>query len=233
MASLTQIQTALKAQGFDPGAIDGMIGRNTISAIKAFQIQHPPLVVDGIPGPRTIAVLFKNSPVAADPIDKLLKFPWLDLAISKKGLNENRDNKELREFLHSDGNSIGDPSKIPWCGDFVETCIGITLQREILPTNPYLARNWQKFGQKVTPTFGAVGVFWRGTRDGIEGHVAFLVGRGAGTYSILGGNQSNSISVTSIATNRLLSARWPLTVALPSAFNLPELKNGKISINEA
>lgn len=234
MMTLKEIQTMLKTQGFDPGPIDGQIGRRTIAAVKAFQIQNPPLQVDGIPGPRTLAVLFKgHAELAAEPVDKLLSYPWLDLAITKKGLNERTNNAELRKFLKSDGGSIGDPAQIPWCGDFVETCIALTLTRESLPTNPYLARNWEHFGQQLKPTFAAVGVFWRGDRHGINGHVAFLVGQAKGLYYILGGNQSNSISITSIAQDRLLSARWPLSVALPTVVKLPSMIGGKLSINEA
>jgi len=235
MMTLKQIQTMLKTQGFDPGPIDGLIGRRTIAAVKAFQIQNPPLVVDGIPGPRTIAVLFKgHSELVTEPVDKLLSYPWLDLAITKKGLNEHNDNAELRKFLKSDGGTIGDPAMIPWCGDFVETCIALTLPNENLPTNPYLARNWERFGQQVKPTFAAVGAFYRGDRDhGIQGHVAFLVGQAKGLFYILGGNQSNSVSITSIAQDRLLSARWPLSVALPTAIKLPSMIGGKLSINEA
>ena len=231
MTLIQEIQTALNAQGFDSGKADGIIGRKTISAIKAFQIQHPGLVVDGIPGERTLTVLFKNRQ-AETMKDKLLVMPWLDLAITKKGLNENKDNSELRKWLRSDGGSIGDPAQIPWCGDFVETCIGLTLANEILPGNPYLARNWAKFGQKVEPTLGAIGVFWRGTPSGINGHVAFIVGKGNGVWYILGGNQSNSISVTTIATTRTLATRWPLTVPLPNVIQLPTMKGGKLSINE-
>jgi len=233
MISMKQIQTELINQGYAPGQPDGIIGRRTIAAIEQFQIQHPGLTVDGIPGPKTLAVLFKN---VVDPVtqvvNKLFSIPWLDLAITKKGLHEKTDNKELKEFLRSDGGTVGDPSQIPWCGDFVETCIALTLKNEFLPANPYLARNWMKFGATVEPTLGAVGVFWRGAIHGTQGHVAFLVGQGKGVYYTLGGNQSNGVSVASIAAARLLGARWPLTSHLPAKYSLPAMKNGKLSINE-
>lgn len=234
MYTVKEIQTRLNLEGYNSGPPDGFIGRKTIQAIKAFQVDHA-LQVDGIPGTFTLASLFKTSAdsVKADKETKLLTMPWLDLAISKKGLSENADNTELRKFLRSDGSTVGDPAQLPWCGDFVETCIALTLTSEILPVNPYLARNWEKFGREVHPTLGAVGVFWRGDRNGIQGHVAFLVGTGAGVYYILGGNQSNRISVMKIAMTRLLSARWPTTVALPSVFKLPNMKNGVLSLNEA
>jgi len=37
MASVRDIQTALSSKGFDPGGIDGIWGRNTIKAVRAFQ----------------------------------------------------------------------------------------------------------------------------------------------------------------------------------------------------
>lgn len=229
---MREIQQELLNQGYlVVGKADGIIGRKTIQGIQAFQIQHPGLVVDGIPGPKTLAVLFKV-PGATQVINKLFVIPWLDLALSKKGLNEKKDNKELKEFLRSDGSTVGDPSIVPWCGDFVETCIALTLKNEFLPSNPYLARNWEDFGCPVEPTLGAIGVFWRGTRNGIQGHVAFLVGRGNGVLYTLGGNQSNSVTVASIASTRLLSARWPLTHPFPAKFSLPTMKNGVLSLNE-
>lgn len=233
MITMEQIQQELLNQGYAPGVPDGIIGRRTRQAIEAFQIQHPGLVVDGIPGPKTLAVLFKSKIDVTPPeVNKLFTIPWLDLAITKKGLNEKSDNAELKRFLRSDGGTVGDPAQLPWCGDFVETCIAVTLKNEFLPSNPYLARNWQKFGCPVEPTLGAVAVFWRGARTGISGHVTFLVGKGNGVVYCLGGNQSNSVSIASMPTARLLAVRWPLTHPFPAKFSLPTMKNGVLSVNE-
>jgi putative chitinase len=51
-----QLQTALKAHGFDPGGIDGGFGPNTTAAVKAFQ-GSAGLQVDGIAGPATFGAL--------------------------------------------------------------------------------------------------------------------------------------------------------------------------------
>ncbi len=102
---------------------------------------------------------------AADPParDLLNIFPWIELGLRKKGLSEGKDNELLKEFLTSDGKNrtVGDPAVLPWCGDFVETCIAVTLPSAVLPANPYLARNWLKFGRTVDPCFGSILVFWR------------------------------------------------------------------------
>ena len=51
-----QIQTALVNAGFDPGPVDGRMGKKTIEAIKAFQKAHS-LPVDGKVGKRTWSFL--------------------------------------------------------------------------------------------------------------------------------------------------------------------------------
>ena len=57
--STKEIQEALSEAGFNPGPIDGIRGRRTIKAIKEFQAANG-LVTDGLVGPKTRAVLFKN-----------------------------------------------------------------------------------------------------------------------------------------------------------------------------
>lgn len=52
----TGIQERLQNLGFDCGPVDGVIGKRTRAAVRAFQIEHE-LVVDGDPGPKTQAKL--------------------------------------------------------------------------------------------------------------------------------------------------------------------------------
>lgn len=230
--TLAEIQAKLKGTGFDPGPIDGLMGRMTLDAIRRFQQQHY-LVVDGIAGEKTIKALFGITAVeAVKKTPAVVSTPWLDLAIQKKGLNEKTNNAALRAFLKSDGKTLGDPAVFPWCGDFVETCVAITCPKEFLPANPYLARNWMKFGQPTPPRLGAIAIFSRGT-NGIDGHVTFVVGQGPGVLYCLGGNQSNGVSVVPIKIDRLLGCRWPLHIMLPMDIVLPQAKGGIISFNEA
>lgn len=58
--STMEIQTSLKALGFDPGPLDGKMGPLTRSAIKAYQ-ESRGLVVDGIPGTNTQTSLLKDA----------------------------------------------------------------------------------------------------------------------------------------------------------------------------
>lgn len=222
------VQKRLKALGYDPGPLDGVYGRLTRAAVAAFQAANMVGIKwPGTVGEQTLKALFSDSDVKGPQ----LEFPWLDLAITKKGLLEGKDYAEVSKFLKSDGRTLGDPRVLPWCGDFIETCIALTLPEEILPANPYLARNWMKFGREIEPTRGAVMVFWRGSKSGIAGHVALAVGQSGATYYVLGGNQSNSVSVTPISRGRLLGARWPVTVNLPN-IRLPKAVGGVVSVNE-
>lgn len=225
------IQTRLKELGFVPGAIDGIFGRQTRSAVIAFQQANKvPVKWPGTVGALTLKALF---PEGGTPLaNPIVGSPWLDVGISKKGLLEGRNYAELSRFLKSDGKTLGDPRTLPWCGDFIETCIALALPEELLPNNPYLARNWLEFGRPTEPTLGSILVFWRGRKGGTSGHVTFAVGQSASNYYCLGGNQSNSVSVTPIGKKRLLGARWPLTSPRPNIY-LAAAVGGVVSINEA
>lgn len=239
--SWTEIQERLINLGYNlgPSGADGDPGRYTREAVQKFQAdKRVPVQWPGTVGAKTLAALFPEDRGAAgqpstDPSPlPLVRAPWVHLGLTKKGLREaGRTKPELVKFLKSDGKTLGDPAKLPWCGDFVQTCLAVTLPGEHLPANPYWARNWATWGVGTEPTFGAVIVFSRGN----AGHVAFLVGETTdrANWIILGGNQSNSISVTDKAKRDTLATRWPRTAEmLPPS--LPRAKSsGRLSINEA
>lgn len=233
MSFIKWLQTQLYYRGYDVGPLDGIFGRRSRNALVKFQRDNG-LRQTGVADDVTVALLRERQTVQPPAkIDLADRFPWMAIGLTKKGLIEDRDNKELREFLKSDGKTLGDPAKLPWCGDYVETCIAVALPDEILPNNPYLARNWTKFGKDVKPSYGAVMAFWRGTKTGTSGHVAFYYAEDATHYHVLGGNQSNSVSVTRIARNRLLAARMPLTGGPYPAITRTVAASGEVSENEA
>jgi len=151
------------------------------------------------------------------------ELPWIVEGKKVFGLHESRDKARLTAWLKSDGRRLGDTEKLPWCGDYVETAIRNSLPNEPLPgalgENPYWARNWMLFGEATKPVYGAVVVFSRGS----GGHVGFLVGEDATDYYVLGGNQSNAVTVTRIAKARALGTRWPATHKNPNK-PLPKMK---------
>lgn len=133
--------------------------------------------------------------------------PWIAEVNKHLGLHEVHDNAALSDYLQSDGTTLGDPASNPWCGDLVETVYKNTLPDEVIPNNPYWARNWQHFGIKCEPKMHALLVFTRGS----GGHVGWYVGETDTHFIVRGGNQSNRVTDTPYAKSRLISARWPKT----------------------
>ena len=56
---ILEIQKYLKHNGFDPGPLDGVFGRLTIAAVRAFQRRHD-LAADGIVDPLTARALGRS-----------------------------------------------------------------------------------------------------------------------------------------------------------------------------
>lgn len=68
-----EIQTILDERGYKCGAVDGIFGKKTLAAVKAFQ-QDNGLTPDGIVGPETWAMLYsdtENEPLYTVTIDHL------------------------------------------------------------------------------------------------------------------------------------------------------------------
>lgn len=209
MLTTKQIQQRLAELGFDPGPIDNIPGRKTTAAIQLFQ-RNRRLKITGTADTPTVRALFGKSAPAGDPTP-----PWMDIARQKLSLHESRDKSVLMGFLKLGKGTIGDPSKTPWCGDFVETCVAVALSQEPVLDNPYAAINWLKFGKATTARYGAILVFHRGDPKSWQGHVGFYVGEDDTHYHVLGGNQSNAVTVSRIAKSRLRpnGIRWPTTFA--------------------
>ncbi|MDK2784604.1 MAG: hypothetical protein PWR11_470 [Bacillota bacterium] len=58
---VAELQATLARLGYDPGPIDGIFGKLTEQAVRLFQARHG-LVVDGVVGPATYAVLKAQTP---------------------------------------------------------------------------------------------------------------------------------------------------------------------------
>ena len=198
------IQSGLDRLGHAPGAIDGRWGVRTARALRQL-------------------IAANGRPASLSPQGPL---PWITEAKSGLGRNEARDRSWLMGWLKRDGRGLGDPGKNPWCGDFVETCIRMGLPDEpllgALGTNSYWARNWLLFGKDAKPVTGAVLIFERGS----GGHVGFALGQDDTYFFVIGGNQSDAVTVARIAKSRLLGARWPATYP-PRLQRLPTMKPGE------
>lgn len=239
---IRDIQLQLAARGYTPGPIDGIWGRKTQAAVRRFQERHG-LEPDGVVGPLTLAALFSSAPPAAGPVPTSLPsfddpgLVWFQEARRLIGTKEKPgagSNPVILDWASDQGlkNAYGD-DETPWCGLFVGHCISATLDREPTPSDLLSARAWERFGIGTSPTPGAVMVFWREARRSWKGHVGFYAGEDDSAYRILGGNQSDSVSLAWIAKSRFVTARWPATVppTLPQRVDVD--REATLSWNEA
>ena len=59
-SNVTRLQNALKSMGYYNIAVDGIYGKGTVAAVKAFQSAKG-LTVDGVAGPKTLTKLYESS----------------------------------------------------------------------------------------------------------------------------------------------------------------------------
>lgn len=124
---------------------------------------------------------------------------------------------------------------IPWCGLWMHY-VALQAGWPVDIVNPLGARNWARWGQAAgTPALGDVLVFWRGKISGWSGHVGMYVGEDREAFHVLGGNQSDRVSIKRLSKDRLLAAReCPWRIARPPNVRQVFLSaSSALSTNEA
>jgi uncharacterized protein (TIGR02594 family) len=215
--STIAVQRALKGLGFDPGPLDGVPGRKTQLAIKAFQTSRG-LEPDGLIGPRTIAALIGQGAAEIPPNMGAKYLPWLEEARRLIGTRETpgpANNPVIMDWAAEIEVAYASDSNVPWCSLFASHCIAATLPNEPLTKSPLWARSWLSWGAKLPKAaLGCVVVLERGANSG---HVFFAEAVTAdGKYlKGVGGNQSDRVGEAWFETARVLGYRWPKTVMVP------------------
>ncbi|MDO9384228.1 MAG: TIGR02594 family protein [Hyphomicrobiaceae bacterium] len=96
--------------------------------------------------------------------------------------------------------------EVAWCAAFLGACLA---RSGIRGTGSLMARSYASWGKPVAePEAGCIAVLTR-TADPALGHVGFVVGATADTLFLLGGNQSDAVSVAAFPKSRLVAVRWP------------------------
>jgi hypothetical protein len=149
------------------------------------------------------------------------------------GSGSNKTILSWRDELNASGCNIEGYSSdsVPWCGLF---CAYVTYKRrgnigEVVKS-PLWARSWASYGKPVgVAGLGDILVF---SRNG-GGHVGFYVAEDAECYHVLGGNQSDAVTITRIAKSRCIAVRRPIYINTPETVK-PYLvrASGAISANE-
>lgn len=147
------------------------------------------------------------------------------------------NNPTILSWAQEIGGNVADlylADSIPWCGLFM----AVVAKRagKQLPVDPLWALNWGTFGKKTSePMLGDVLTFTRITNEGKKaGHVAIYIGEDDDAYHVLGGNQSDKVSIVRKAKNRLYAARRPNYNNQPANVRKIKLSNlGGLGGNEA
>lgn len=185
---LFAIQKRLLELGFDPGPLDGVWGEQTCAAIAA-QLGIKRTVKPG-----------------SDAVDA----PWMTLARNLLGTKEKPGNADNPEILtwYVDAGVPQEHDEVPNCAAFV----GAMLKRSgYKPSGSLMARSYLNWGQKLDkPRKGCIAILKRGAAP--SGHVGFVESWTGATIRILGGNQSDSVSVASFSRASILGYRWPKEV---------------------
>jgi len=129
-------------------------------------------------------------------------------AIQYLGLHERQNRKEIKELVGVD------PVYTEWCAAFVNAVLeesGVESNKD--HRYPLTARAFLDWGQKVPRAEiqpGDIVIFPRGNQ-GWQGHVGFFIKSetigGITYYMILGGNQSNKVSIKAYRASRALGIR--------------------------
>jgi uncharacterized protein (TIGR02594 family) len=135
---------------------------------------------------------------------------WMKIARGELGTHETAGKKatpRIVEYFKAAGSPVVS-DEIAWCSAFVNWVMEQAGHRG---THSLSARSWLTWGQSAKPQPGAVMVFKRGSDW--QGHVCFYIGETRSHYRVIGGNQGNKVSETTIPKARFLDARMPFAAA--------------------
>ena len=134
-------------------------------------------------------------------------------AVARRQLEENwhevsgpKSNPKILEVYKSvdglDNMELND-DEIPWCSCFANWCVQ---QAGGKGTRSAMARSWLNWGDKSDGQVGDIVVLKRGDSN-IQGHVGFVVKKGLLSVDVIGGNQSNNVTIQSFSRTKVLGYR--------------------------
>lgn len=164
---------------------------------------------------------------------------WLSHARGELGVKEvsgNGDNPRIIKYWNDAGlASVADgQDEVPWCAAFV----GAMLKRANVPNSGKAnARSYEAWGRKLnSPILGCVVVFSR-PPTAWQGHVAFYLAtdRAKRLIQVIGGNQSDSVSIASFSLDRVVAYRWPTSQLIQPEWvgPIPSVNSSPLSSSEA
>lgn len=180
-------------------------------------------ILAGLPWPKIIEFIMtkfghkdevKQSLMQHMP-ENMPQLDWMEIARKELGVKEIKGDHQHNERIlayHQATSLKATSDEVPWCAAFVSW----VLERSGIPSmRSARARDYEHFGDTVSKRQNAIVVLWRGNPNSSTGHVGFYVGddpKRKDHILVLGGNQSDSVNISSYPEKRVLSYHWPLEV---------------------
>lgn len=160
-----------------------------------------------------VGQLEPKDPPIADPRPPAKKDPpWLTIA--KKYLGVKEPNSLIAQFHKAIG--FFADWKTAWCSSFAGFCL---IEAGLRSTRDPAARSYSRrpdlFVELLEPIYGCLVVYWRGSKDGWEGHVHFFLYRTARMLYGIGGNQDNMVCEKGYPEEQVIGYYWPKEFPLP------------------
>jgi uncharacterized protein (TIGR02594 family) len=141
--------------------------------------------------------------------------------VGTRELKGSPDNPKIMEMYRTVGHDWVEHDEVAWCAAFVGHCLE---KAGVSSTRKLNARSYLTWGEKVPgieqAREGDVVIFTRGSST-TQGHIAFFLKATGSQIEVLGGNQSDGVTVARYARSRLLGIRRPLRSDAPQR---PEMK---------
>lgn len=152
--------------------------------------------------------------------------PWLQHAWRDLGIAEVRGGEHPRIVeMHGYTTLKATEDEVPWCSSAINAWM---IECGFDGTRSAAARSWLHWGDRALGgtadldldwfdeddeaddmPLGAVAVFWRGNPNASTGHVGLYLGHTDRHIILLGGNQSDGVTITKYPRSQLLDLRWP------------------------
>lgn len=131
-----------------------------------------------------------------------------EIALSQYGIWEwlGKDhNPQVLKYFKEIGHKWVKDDETAWCAAFVNWCL---VKAAKIQTGSLAARSFLKYGVSTKkPQLGDLVVFWRGSKDGAEGHVAFYIAESKNSVYVLGGNQNQQVNISAYSKTQVLDYR--------------------------
>lgn len=169
---------------------------------------------------KTRELLVKHTPEDVATVPASSKAPWMAVARAEeaKKVAETADGRNPEILKYFDATGFKTDTVADWCGAFVAWCMANcgnpTVAASVDKAMAARAASWRTWGNVDLPQRaddlpeGALVLLSPIDPKRNSGHVGFFVRRGAGTMTLLGGNQSNRVQETPYAESRIVAVRW-------------------------